>query len=104
MTITLRRWPGKVGLSYGGFSVQAGVMVADRHHQRNNPPPGAMPNVFISYRRDDTAAGYASWIYDRLTEKLGASHVFMDVDSLAPGVDFVEPSNRRSPPPTQRSC
>jgi hypothetical protein len=49
-----------------------------------------MPNVFISYRREDSAAGYASWIYDRLTEKLGASHVFMDVDSLAPGVDFVE--------------
>ena len=70
--------------------VQADVVVADRRHRRNNPPSGAMTNVFISYRRDDAAAGYASWIYDRLTEKLGASHVFMDVDSLAPGVDFVE--------------
>jgi TIR domain len=50
----------------------------------------AAPNVFISYRRSDTASGYASWIYDRLTEAFGSSSVFMDMDSLPPGVDFVE--------------
>src|SRR5579875_3241282 len=49
-----------------------------------------MPNVFISYRRSDTTAGYASWIYERLTASFGPEHVFMDVDSIAPGVDFVE--------------
>jgi YVTN family beta-propeller protein len=47
-----------------------------------------MLSVFISYRRSD-AAGYASWIYDRLETELGADHVFMDVDSLPLGEDFV---------------
>jgi hypothetical protein len=49
-----------------------------------------MRHVFISYRRSDTASGYASWIYDRLTEAFGSGSVFMDMDSLPPGVDFVE--------------
>ncbi len=49
-----------------------------------------MTNVFISYRRSDTTSGYASWIYDRLAQKHGAEHVFMDLDSLPLGVDFVE--------------
>jgi hypothetical protein len=49
-----------------------------------------MPNVFISYRRSDTTAGYASWIYERLEAAFGAGHVFMDVDSLPLGIDFVE--------------
>src|SRR5579875_3914055 len=49
-----------------------------------------MPNVFISYRRSDTTAGYASWIYERLTGSLGADSVVMDIDSMAPGTDFVE--------------
>src|SRR2546421_1864887 len=49
-----------------------------------------MTNVFISYRRSDTTSGYASWIYDRLAATHGAEHVFMDLDSLPLGVDFVE--------------
>jgi hypothetical protein len=48
----------------------------------------AKKNVFISYRRDD-AAGFAHAIYDRLTEHLPRTRVFMDVAKLEPGSDFV---------------
>ena len=48
-----------------------------------------MPKVFISYRRSDTTSGYASWIYGQLAAALGAANVFMDIDSLPLGVDFV---------------
>jgi DNA-binding beta-propeller fold protein YncE len=50
----------------------------------------AVPSVFISYRRTDTTSGYASWLYERLAALFGPEHVFMDVDSLPLGVDFVE--------------
>ncbi len=53
-----------------------------------------MTNVFISYRRADTTSGYASWIYDRLADEFGADGVFMDIDSLPIGVDFVEQVER----------
>lgn len=49
-----------------------------------------MATVFISYRRSDTSSGYASWIYERLAAELGPANVFMDIDSLPLGVDFVE--------------
>ncbi|HEX3453745.1 MAG TPA: toll/interleukin-1 receptor domain-containing protein [Gaiellaceae bacterium] len=49
-----------------------------------------MPNVFISYRRSDTTAGYASWLYSELRNELGQDAVFMDVDSIPFGDDFVE--------------
>ena len=45
--------------------------------------------VFISYRRDD-AAGFAGRIYDRLKNSLGHENVFIDVDSISVGRDFVE--------------
>jgi hypothetical protein len=44
--------------------------------------------IFISYRRDD-AAGYAGRLYDQLREDFGDVDVFMDVDAIDPGVDFV---------------
>ncbi|MBV9684763.1 MAG: TIR domain-containing protein [Solirubrobacterales bacterium] len=54
-----------------------------------------MTSVFISYRRHtDTTSGYASWIYDRLADRLGRDRVFMDIDSLPLGVDFVEQVER----------
>jgi hypothetical protein len=49
-----------------------------------------MAKVFISYRRTDTTSGYAGWIYQRLEAKFGADDVFMDVDAIPLGVDFVE--------------
>ena len=44
--------------------------------------------IFISYRRTDSA-GYAGRIYDRLTAHFGEDAVFMDVDTIEAGVDFV---------------
>jgi hypothetical protein len=44
--------------------------------------------VFISYRREDTAA-HAGRLYDSMVERFGEGNVFMDVD-IEPGVDFVE--------------
>jgi hypothetical protein len=45
--------------------------------------------VFISYRRQDTS-GMAGRLYDQLAARFGDDQVFMDVDTLAPGVDFAE--------------
>ena len=46
------------------------------------------PKVFISYRREETAA-YAGRLYDSMAATFGDRNVFMDVD-LAPGIDFVD--------------
>lgn len=50
--------------------------------------------IFISYRREDSAAA-AGRIFDHLVSRFGRDLVFMDVDALEPGVDFVEELNRR---------
>ena len=49
-------------------------------------------SIFISYRRQDTAA-YAGRIYDRLAAKYGEHNVFMDIDRIEPGQDFVDAIN-----------
>jgi TIR domain len=48
-----------------------------------------MPDIFISYRRDDTS-GYAGRLYDQISAHFGAEHVFMDVAGIGPGSDFAE--------------
>ena len=45
--------------------------------------------VFISYRRDDTA-GYARAICDELATHFGADRVFIDVDDIQPGQRFAQ--------------
>jgi hypothetical protein len=45
--------------------------------------------IFISYRRDDSA-GYAGRIHDRLEKEFGRDLLFMDVDAIPLGVDFVK--------------
>ena len=45
--------------------------------------------VFISYRRGETS-GQARALHDRLSQRFGTERVFMDVDSIAPGADFVQ--------------
>ena len=52
----------------------------------------AKQTIFISYRRQDTAA-YAGRIYDRLSAKYGEENVFMDIDRIEPGQDFVDVIN-----------
>lgn len=48
-----------------------------------------MPDIFISYRREDTS-GYAGRLYDQISAHFGRDHVFMDVADLEPGSDFVD--------------
>jgi hypothetical protein len=43
--------------------------------------------IFISYRRDDTAAA-AGRVYDRLCHLLGKANVFFDVSAIGGGKDF----------------
>ena len=46
------------------------------------------PKIFISYRRQD-AQSAAGRIFDHLSASFAKSDVFMDVDSIEPGADFV---------------
>jgi formylglycine-generating enzyme required for sulfatase activity len=45
--------------------------------------------VFISYRRDDSA-GHAGRVHDRLAQEFGHDLLFMDVDSIPLGADFIK--------------
>jgi hypothetical protein len=47
-----------------------------------------MPGIFISYRREDSAA-YAGRVYDWLSQRFGERSTFIDVDTIEPGQDFV---------------
>jgi hypothetical protein len=50
----------------------------------------APKSIFISYRRDDSA-GHAGRIKDRLEREFGDScRLFMDVDAIPLGVDFIK--------------
>ena len=46
-------------------------------------------HIFISYRREDSR-GAAGRIYDRLERYFGHDRIFMDVDTIQPGMDFVD--------------
>jgi hypothetical protein len=48
-----------------------------------------MQGIFISYRREDSA-GHAGRLFDRLCTYFGKDSVFMDVEGIEAGVDFVE--------------
>lgn len=50
--------------------------------------------LFINYRREDTAP-YAGRLYDRLIAHFGEDQVFIDIDQIEPGEDFVEAINSR---------
>ena len=62
-----------------------------------------MPGVFISYRREDSAA-YAGRLFDVLSTEFGQENTFMDVDDIKGGDNFVTVIDRtwsdRSVPPT----
>jgi transcriptional regulator with XRE-family HTH domain len=73
----------------------------DVHESQEEPPPVnvryhdqrllRMPDsgaIFISYRRSDQPA-LAGRLYDRLASKFGENQIFMDVDDIEPGIDFV---------------
>jgi len=48
-----------------------------------------MSGIFISYRREDSA-GWTGRLAEQLKERFGAESIFMDIDTLTPGVDFTE--------------
>jgi hypothetical protein len=54
-------------------------------------PPAASqtPRIFICYRRDDSA-GHAGRLYDGLAARFGREQIFMDIDLIEPGEDFVQ--------------
>jgi sugar lactone lactonase YvrE len=45
-------------------------------------------NIFINYRRGDDP-GFTGRLFDRLQEAFKPERLFMDVDNIAPGLDFV---------------
>jgi hypothetical protein len=47
--------------------------------------------IFLSYRRQESMH-VAGRLYDRLAGHFGTPRVFMDVDTIEPGVDFVQAS------------
>src|SRR4051794_14804545 len=47
-----------------------------------------MANVFISYLRADSA-GWTKSLANDLKKKFGSNHIFMDIDSLAAGIDYI---------------
>ena len=54
---------------------------------------GAMQGVFISYRRQDSQSA-AGRLADDIKEIIVDVPVFREVETIAPGVDFVEAINR----------
>lgn len=50
---------------------------------------GSSARVFMSYRREDSS-GYAGRLFDALVARFGERSVFMDIDTLTPGQDFVQ--------------
>ena len=48
-----------------------------------------MSRIFINYRRQDSE-GYVGRLYDRLAQHFERDDLFMDVDSIRPGTDFVK--------------
>ncbi len=48
-----------------------------------------MSRIFINYRRQDTE-GYVGRLFDHLVQHFEQRDIFMDVDSIPPGADFVE--------------
>jgi formylglycine-generating enzyme required for sulfatase activity len=53
--------------------------------------PNSQPSlkIFISYRRADSG-GYALHLFDKLTAHFGKEQIFMDIDRIEPGEDFVQ--------------
>ncbi len=68
-----------------GWSFWVDPEVEDAHVA--DPGPRGEQRIFISYRRSDCQA-QANGLYDGLGHRLRNASVFMDIDSIPPGVDF----------------
>ena len=56
--------------------------------------PGMAGKIFINYRRDDLI-GMAGRLHDRLVQTFGRDKLFMDVDHIPAGADFVAHLNNQ---------
>ncbi len=70
---------GAVGVA-GGALGRIGYVLLKRRSRRK---------IFISYRRADSQ-GFTGRIYDRLAQKFGDANVFMDVEAIEYGENFVQ--------------
>ncbi len=54
------------------------------------PQPAArqFSGIFVCYRRDDSS-GHAGRLFDKLSDHFGKDRIFMDIDTIEPGEDFV---------------
>ena len=83
-----REGPGSAHESHGRESVYNRVDPAPRR-PRFIECGLSVPTILISYRREDTAA-YAGRLADRLKAHFGRDNVFVDIDTIQPGEDFLD--------------
>jgi beta-lactam-binding protein with PASTA domain len=62
-------------------------------HRRGVGEP-AMSKIFLNYRREDSAA-FAGRLHDHLVEHFGPDAVFIDIDRIDLGVDFIDAINEK---------
>ena len=72
---------------------RVGVLRAVRMDGARQVTETPSQRVFVSYRREDTRH-MAGRLFDRLSERFGELNVFMDVDSIEPGIDFSQAIER----------
>lgn len=53
------------------------------------PHASQFSGIFVSYRRDDSS-GHAGRLFDNLAKHFGEDQIFMDIDTIEPGEDFLE--------------
>lgn len=83
------------GITVGRFaSPNQLVLVLYQALQENRQPVAAAARgrIFMSYRREESAYP-ANWLYTLLSEHFGDGQVFMDVDDIEPGANFVDVIN-----------
>ena len=68
----------------------SGPSLPSADHLPRGPVPAA---IFLSYRREDSS-GYTGRMFDHLARHFDPGQVFMDIDSIDPGVDFTEVVDR----------
>jgi hypothetical protein len=54
----------------------------------------AMGGIFISYRREDSA-GWTGRLSEHLKEVFGTESIFMDINTIQPGTDFLKRFRQR---------
>jgi hypothetical protein len=70
-------------------------MSGGRQQRQTGGAPSRL-RVFINYRRDDTWAA-AQLVYDRLANSFGSENVFLDVQDLQPGMNWLDSRRAEHP-------